>query len=84
MNLAQYAADTGIKPFEFRKLLKEQHGLDLDHETVRRWLNGTLQPAPKRMSVIEAATGGRVTRYHQRPDIYGKPPKAIARKRRAA
>jgi DNA-binding transcriptional regulator YdaS (Cro superfamily) len=32
------------------------------------------------MEAIEAATDGRVTRHHQRPDVYGPPPK----KRRAA
>lgn len=80
MNLAQYAEKTGIKPVEFQRLLKDAHGVDLDHETVRRWLNGTLQPAPKRMHVIEAVTDGKVTRYDQRPDIFGPAPK----KRRAA
>ena len=81
MNLAQYAAQTGIKPVEFQRLLKDEHGVTLDHETVRRWLNGTLQPAPKHMQTLEDATSGKVTRYHQRPDIFGKPP---AKRRRAA
>lgn len=80
MNLAQYALKTSTRPIDFLKKLKADHGVTLDHETVRRWLNGTLQPAPKHMGVIEAATGGKVTRHHQRPDIFGPPPK----KQRAA
>jgi len=28
MNLAQYAAETGIKPIEFQKKLRDDHGLE--------------------------------------------------------
>lgn len=79
MNLAQYAAKTGITPAEFKTKLAD-HGLDLSHQTVRLWFNGERNPSPKRMAAIEAATCGKVTRYHQRPDIYGPAPK----RRRAA
>ena len=64
--------------------LSAEFGVDLNHETIRMWLKGELQPAPKRMLVIEAATGGKVTRYHQRPDIFGPAPKSKPKKRRAA
>ena len=83
MNLGQYAAATGTTPAAFRKKLRD-HGVNVTHEAVRGWFNGDLQPSPKKIPAIEAATDGRVTRYHQRPDIYGKPPKAKATKRRRA
>lgn len=79
MNLAQYRERTGITPAVLRKKLKTNHGVDLSHETVRLWLHGALQPAPKHMPVIEAVTGGKVTRYDQRPDIFGPAPKKRAR-----
>lgn len=80
MNLAQYAAATGTTPAAFRDKLLDDHGVTVSHETVRRWFNGTLEPGPKKMDLIEAATGGKVTRQHQRPDIFGPP----AKRRRAA
>lgn len=79
MNLAQYAAKTKISPADFRLLLKKV-GMDVSDQAVHWWFTGRRQPSPKRMDAIEKATRGAVTRYHQRPDIYGVP-KA---KRRAA
>ena len=73
MNLAQYAISTGIRPVELQRKL-ESIGTKLDHETIRRWLKGNLEPGPKHMLAIEAVTGGKVTRYHQRPDVFGKRP----------
>lgn len=71
MNLAQYAAETGIKPSEFQRKLKADHELELNHETVRRWLNGTLRPAPKHFATIEKITDGKVTRHDLWPDLFG-------------
>ncbi len=77
MNLAQYAAATRARPADFLLKLKEGHGIELDHETVRRWFKGSLQPGAtvKLMEAIEAATDGKVTRHDQRPDVYGPAPK---------
>lgn len=74
MNLIEYAAATGTKPLQFQRKLQEL-GVDFSVETVRRWFHGTLQPASKHMAVIEAATDGMVSRYHQRPEVFGEPPK---------
>jgi DNA-binding transcriptional regulator YdaS (Cro superfamily) len=79
MNLAQYGQKVGVSPAAFQRKLEDEYGVSLSHETVRLWLLGRLQPAPKHIPVIEAATDGKVTRYDQRPDIYGPAPK----KRRA-
>lgn len=83
MNLAQYAVETRARPADFQRKLREDHGIDLDHETIRKWFKGDLQPGARLdlMEAIEAATDGRVTRHDQRPDVYGPPPKT---KRRAA
>jgi len=80
MNLVQYQQKTGITPAAFQKKLEADYGVALSHETVRLWLAGRLQPAPKHIPTIEAATNGKVSRYDQRPDIYGPAP----RKRKAA
>lgn len=81
MNLAQYAAAKRSRPADFQRKLREDHGIDLDHETIRKWFKGDLQPGAKLelMEAIEAATDGSVTRHDQRPDVYGPAPK----KRRA-
>lgn len=75
MNLTEYAAATGTKPLQLQRRLRDEHGVYFSVETVRRWFHGTLQPAPKHMAVIEAATDGQVTRYHQRPEVFGAPPR---------
>lgn len=76
MNLPEYAAATEIRPVDFQRKLAEA-GAPLKHETVRRWLNGTLPPSHKWMDAIEKATGGHVSRHDVRPDIFGpKPSKA--------
>lgn len=79
MNLAQYAAKTKITAAAFRDLL-EECGLEVSTQAVHWWFTGERQPSPAKMAIIEAATRGAVTRYHQRPDVYGPPPKP---KRRA-
>lgn len=83
MNLAQYAETTGARPVDFQKKLRDDHGFDFDHETVRQWFKGKLQPAGKLklMEAIEAATEGKVSRHDQRPDVFGPAPK---RARKAA
>lgn len=50
----------------------------VDQRTVSHWkVTGTV-PA-KRVLAVEAATGGKVTRYQLRPDIYGPDPAEEAR-----
>jgi len=83
MNLAQYAVATKTTPAAFREKLRKNHGVTVTHEAVRMWFSGDRQPKPNKMAAIEAATGGRVTRYHQRPDVFGATPKE-AKKGRAA
>jgi Putative antitoxin of bacterial toxin-antitoxin system, YdaS/YdaT len=74
MKLSEYAAETGIRPVDFHRRLREEHGVVRDEETVRRWLNGTLQPAARWMRVIEAATEGKVSRHDMWPEIFGPRP----------
>lgn len=38
--------------------------------TVFHWENGTRRTPAERVLAIEKATGGKVTRYELRPDIY--------------
>lgn len=47
--------------------------LGFKQSTVSMWLNRRRVP-PERCRAIEAATGGLVTRYELRPDIYGPSP----------
>lgn len=74
MDLAQYAAKTGTTPAAFRRKLAE-HGETVSHQSVMFWFKGERMPSTKRMSAIEAATNGKVTRHELRPDVYGPAPK---------
>lgn len=78
MDLAAYRNANGLTVADLRRKL-EAGGVVVSHEAVRRWLTD-LPVSPKHMAAIEAATGGHVTRYDLRPDIFGPAP----RKRRAA
>lgn len=80
MDLARYAQKTNTTPAQFRLAL-QKHGVDVSHQAVMMWFHGTRKPSPKHMPAIEAATDGMVTRYHQRPDVFGPAPK---RQRKAA
>jgi DNA-binding transcriptional regulator YdaS (Cro superfamily) len=42
-------------------------------QTVERWKR-TGKVSAQHVLAVEAATGGRITRYELRPDIYGAPP----------
>lgn len=77
MNLAQYAKRTNTTPAAFRRLLAEQ-GVEVSHQAVMLWFQNRRQPAATKMDAIEAATGGLVTRYHQRPDVFGRTPRKAA------
>lgn len=46
--------------------VKQQH--------VWNWLNRDGKAAADRAILIERATGGQVTRYELRPDVFGEPP----------
>lgn len=41
---------------------------------VTQWVRGRRPVPPERCRAIEDATGGAVTRYDLRPDIFGPPP----------
>lgn len=75
MDLPTYARETSTGPEDFRAKLAE-HGVTVTKEIVRRWLRGEQPPGTKNMDAIEAATGGKVTRYDLRPDVFGEPPEA--------
>lgn len=47
------------------------------HPTIHSWLRVGRVPAT-RVIAIEAATGGRVTRYDLRPDVFGPAPDRAA------
>lgn len=61
---------------EARKAIAE--ACDLTEPAVRHWCNGTRSVPARRCLAIEEATGGKVTRYDLRPDIFGTPPKGVA------
>ena len=75
MNLVEFAQKTSTTPAKFRAEL-EKHGVTVSHQAVMLWFQGKRQPAPKHLPAIEAASGGKVKRHHQRPDIYGPRRKA--------
>ena len=56
--------------------VKQQH--------VWRWLNRCKCLPAERALDIERATGGAVTRYHLRPDVFGPPVSARAQTQRLA
>lgn len=69
MDIRQYlSADGAPSQDQFAKLLGVTQGL------VWQWLNGRTRITAERCIAIERATGGQVTRYELRPDIYGPAP----------
>ena len=42
-------------------------------QSIQKWLFAGRVP-PERCLAIEKATGGKVTRYELRPDVFGDPP----------
>ena len=48
--------------------------LGITESAVRHWANGVRRVPAERVLTIEQVTGGQVTRYELRPDIY--PPEA--------
>jgi DNA-binding transcriptional regulator YdaS (Cro superfamily) len=48
--------------------------LGITSAAVNQWVTGTRPVPPERCRAIEAATGGAVTRYDLRPDVFGAPP----------
>jgi len=47
--------------------------LGVNPSLISQWVTGRLQVAARHCLAIEAATGGRVTRYALRPDVFGPP-----------
>lgn len=45
---------------------------------VSQWVNGRRPVPPRFAREIETATGGKVTRYDLRPDVFGAAPAAAA------
>lgn len=52
--------------------------LGLTAPCVYQWLNGTRPVPAERCRAIEAACGGKVTRYELRPDVFGESPEQAA------
>lgn len=50
---------------------------NVTHEAVRKWLDGRSRLSGERCVEIEAATGGAVSRYDLRPDIFGAEPERL-------
>lgn len=48
--------------------------LGIKQQNVWSWLNRTKRCPPEYVLRVEAATGGAVTRYQLRPDVYGDAP----------
>ncbi len=55
-----------------RQMIADAHGVS--EVTVRSWVNGTRKHpySLSALEITEAVTGGRVTRYDLRPDIFGE------------
>lgn len=47
--------------------------IDVTPQAVNQWVRKGVAP-PERVLAIESATGGAVTRYELRPDVFGAPP----------
>jgi len=53
--------------------------LGLKHQSnVSQWLTGRRPLPAKHCRTIEQLTGGRVTRYQLRPDIFGTEPETVS------
>jgi DNA-binding transcriptional regulator YdaS (Cro superfamily) len=50
---------------------------------VHQWISGRTRITAERCLDIERATGGVVTRYELRPDVFDVPPSRVRRKKRA-
>lgn len=50
--------------------------LGITPAAVNQWVVGSRPVPAERCRAIEAATGGAVTRYDLRPDVFGEPPAA--------
>ncbi|MBF8268620.1 MAG: hypothetical protein HW386_329 [Gammaproteobacteria bacterium] len=55
-----------------RQIIADSHGVS--EVTVRAWANGTRKHPCQLNSIekTESVTGGKVTRYDLRPDVFGK------------
>lgn len=67
MDIATYLETSGLKQHEFA--LK----IGVTQARVSHWINGARVPS-ERCIAIETATGGAVTRYDLRPDVFGQAP----------
>ena len=55
-----------------RRSIREQiaQQLGITEGAIRHWANGTRRIPAEQVLALESATGGRVTRYELRPDLY--------------
>ena len=52
---------------------KLAQAIGVNRQFVHQWLHGARPVPPARCISIEKATGGTVTRYELRPDVFGDP-----------
>jgi DNA-binding transcriptional regulator YdaS (Cro superfamily) len=64
MLLAQYLNDSKVSQTDFARRIGVSQGM------VWQWLNGRRRVAAENVLAIEEASGGAVTRYELRPDLY--------------
>lgn len=64
MDLSTYLKQECLSAAEFGRRVNSGRA------TVTRWLDGSRKPSLAAVREIEKATGGKVTRYDLRPDIY--------------
>jgi DNA-binding transcriptional regulator YdaS (Cro superfamily) len=48
--------------------------IEVSQPCIHKWMTGKTRPSPKTAVAIEQATGGKVTRYQLRPDVFGPAP----------
>lgn len=52
--------------------------IGVSRQAVIQWVHGERRVPPGRCIAIEQATGGVVTRYELRPDVFGAAPEKVA------
>lgn len=69
--LQAFASEKGLQVFA--KAVAGISGKQLSYQAVQKWLTKRSVPAD-RCVAIEQVTGGEVTRYQLRPDVFGEAP----------
>ena len=68
MNISKYLETKGLSQEVFAKQIGVSQGL------VWQWLGGRTRITAERAVELEKKTGGEITRYDLRPDIFGTAP----------